>query len=82
MKLPNKELREFHFSKKEEVGKRREEWNGVCIFKKRKPLEYKDIECIIRFNFFAGEDEIRRILNIFADAVQEYENMIPKKERD
>lgn len=40
--------------------------------KKSGPIEYKDIEYIIRFNFFAGEDEIKRILNVFVNAVQEY----------
>lgn len=42
----------------------------MCIFKK-KPLEYKDIEYSIKF-IFADENEIRRVLNNFADAVREY----------
>lgn len=44
----------------------------MCMFKKTKPLEYKDIEYIIRFSFFADNDEVKRILNIFANAIREY----------
>jgi hypothetical protein len=50
----------------------------MCIFKKRKPLEYKDIECITRFNFFADKDEIRRILDVFVNAVRGYNKKAEK----
>lgn len=43
----------------------------MCMLKRKKPLEYKDIEYSIKF-IFADEDEIKRILDIFANAVLEY----------
>lgn len=44
----------------------------MCKFRRNKPLKYKDIEYFIRFHFFADEDEIKRILNVFVNAVREY----------
>ena len=38
------------------------------LFKKEKPLEYKDIEPSIKF-MMADEDETRRIIKSFADAI-------------
>lgn len=43
----------------------------MCIFKKRKLLEYKDIEYSIKF-MFANDDEINRVLNNFVNAVKEW----------
>lgn len=43
----------------------------MCVFNRNKPLEYKDIEYSIKF-IFADEDEIKRILNVFVDAIRGY----------
>ena len=41
----------------------------MCIFRKKKPLEYKDIEFSIKF-MMADEVEIKMIIRKFADAVE------------
>lgn len=43
----------------------------MCIFKKIKPLEFKDIEYSMKF-MFADDDEINRVLNNFVNAVKEW----------
>lgn len=52
----------------------------MCIFKRNKPLEYEDIKYFIRFNFFADEDRIRRILNVFVNAIKESNKTIDSEE--
>ena len=47
----------------------------MSLFKKEKPLEYKDIEASIRF-MMASEEEVAKIIKVFADAAEAFNKVV------